>query len=259
MPKQWGTPGPRMMYPAVCTSPALGQCSVEAQLLFDRLIAQADDQGRLIGDPRVVAGLCMPLVVRATPQTVRRWIDELVKAELVLRYASPVGPLLQLLGWWDHQGGMRRAYPSRWVCPDGWVDRVYGLPNGAADGGRYAGSVPADSGQDAGTDTADRGEMPPSRARAPGGAEPSRAESSSEGVTNPQPPQAGARPSRANGTNPRAIEAKQLAAAREKGERRERRNLAYLDGRLTQAQLDEMNERDAELSEIPAERGAAYV
>jgi hypothetical protein len=80
-----------------------------------------------------------------------------------------------------------------------------------------------------------------------------------EGTT-PLPPTSGGR--RANGTNPRALSAEVTRRANtaeaERRARRKARHVAYLDGRITEAQRLEMDERDAPLSEIPTKRGAAY-
>lgn len=124
MPKKFGTPGPRLLMPTVCTSVPLASCCLEAQLLFDRLIAQADDQGRLQGEPRVVAALCMPLIRSATERRVAHWLAEIAAAGLIARYESDGRELIQLLGWWENQGAPRRAYPSRYPAPEGWDDRV---------------------------------------------------------------------------------------------------------------------------------------
>jgi hypothetical protein len=72
----------------------------------------------------------------------------------------------------------------------------------------------------------------------------------------PQPPgQAGGRPSRANGTSPRQVAAAangpQANAAAARGYRHQQRRLASYRGALTDAQLREMDERDAPLDEIP--------
>lgn len=76
----------------------------------------------------------------------------------------------------------------------------------------------------------------------------------------PQPPTRGGR--RSEGTSPRQVAAEMTRRAeqaeRERKDRRRQRQLAYQDGRITDAQLDEMNDRDAPLEEIPTERGAAY-
>lgn len=71
----------------------------------------------------------------------------------------------------------------------------------------------------------------------------------------PQPPASGGRPSRANGTSPRA---KADAAAdlaelesRAKKHRRQQRELAYYRGEITETQMADMNARDAALTELP--------
>lgn len=75
----------------------------------------------------------------------------------------------------------------------------------------------------------------------------------------PLPPNGGGR--RADATNPRAIAAdltrRNEEAERERKRRRQQRYIAYSSGRITEAQRIDMDERDAPLHEIPAERGAA--
>lgn len=128
MPKQYGTPGPRFIYPDACTSRSLAACDPLAQLLFDRLIVQCDDQGRLEGDAAVIRALCLPLIARATVKAVDKWLAELEREGMIQRYTASGRPLLQVTNWWDYQGGMRRSYPSRWPAPRGWEgDRVRGV------------------------------------------------------------------------------------------------------------------------------------
>lgn len=77
----------------------------------------------------------------------------------------------------------------------------------------------------------------------------------------PIPPPSGGSP-RANGTNPRAIAAeitrRAAVAEAERKAKRKARHVAYLDGRITEAQRADMDDRDADLAEIPTTRGAAY-
>jgi hypothetical protein len=147
------------MLPTICTSVPVSGCGIEAQLLFDRLIVQADDQGRLQGESRVVAALCLPLVRTATEVRVGRWLDELAGAELIQRYASDGRMLIQLTGWWDNQGSPRRAYPSRYPAPEGWQDRVRLDGEPPPDGPQSADNSAADRGQDGGS--RGRGTVPP--------------------------------------------------------------------------------------------------
>jgi hypothetical protein len=71
----------------------------------------------------------------------------------------------------------------------------------------------------------------------------------------PQPPAGGGRPSRKNGTNPRALEKAEAerieAESKAKRYRIQQRQLAYARGAITEAQVADMNRRDASLEEIP--------
>lgn len=283
MPKEYGTPGPRAIYPDICTSRSLAACSIEAQLLFDRLLAQADDQGRLEGDAAVIKSLCVPLVDTIPTRSIGRGnnrfagIDELLAEleaeELVIRYSAGRSRLVQVLTWWRWQQGMRRAYPSRWPAPDGWVDAIYG--HGADSQASYKtwisaaprGTAPHNAAfmVNSPHNAAISGDLPLSRvgARLPAApAAPAEAGASTV-PDSPNPAERGGRGNpRANGTNPRAQGtnprslAKREAEARAEGEaarrhRRSQRQLAYARGAITEAQQLDMDQRDASLDEIP--------
>jgi hypothetical protein len=139
----------RAIYGSAATSVSLARCCPEAQLLFDRLIAQADDQGRLQGDLLLVKAACMPLVDKANLRAVERWLGELDDAGMILRYEAGGQPLIQVVKWWDYQDWMRHIYASRWPAPDGWSqDRVKG--NGERQDADFlppdGGKVPSDGG-----------------------------------------------------------------------------------------------------------------
>jgi hypothetical protein len=207
MPKDFGTPGPRAIYPDACTSRSLSSLSAESERLFWRLISQADDQGRLEGDVLVLRSLCVPLLAKATTAVVERWLAELVANKLILRYQDADAEHVQLVTWWRWQAGMRRAYASRWPAPEGWSDVVFGhggnspktyrdavgLPVGArnlpAPSPQPAGSLPADSPQGA-------GKLP-----APSRAQPLPVPSAGA-TTTPQPPASGGRRTRARDLGP---------------------------------------------------------
>ncbi len=165
MAKQYGTPGPRALYPDACTSPSLAACDALAQLLFDRLLTLADDQGRVQLDPFWVKANAFPFVSEATPKRIKTWIGQLSANELLIAYVAGNVPLGQFVTWWNRQAGQRRAYPSRWPSPPDWdQDRTYGLPKDGSPGamndpkrGKDAGAMPAPSAQNAGKVRADSG------------------------------------------------------------------------------------------------------
>jgi hypothetical protein len=153
----------RAIYGTAATSLSLARCCPEAQLLFDRLITAADDQGRLQGDPLLVKAACMPLVDRATIRKVDGWLDELAEGGMIQRYEAGEQALIQIVKWWEHQDWMRHAYASRWPGPRGWDDRMKGsgLPpddgGSAADGRHDAGEMPAPRPRDAGPSESESG------------------------------------------------------------------------------------------------------
>jgi hypothetical protein len=157
MPKAYGTPGPRVLYPDCCTSQSLAECSMGAQLLFDRLIVQSDDQGRQQADPPIIKAVCFPYFPEATPRRISVWLAELEKAGMVVLYSVGKAALVQLRGWWTYQSGMRRAYPSRWGAPPDWSDRVFGVGKSEQDDG----NLPAERGQPAGNPPRTAPDFPP--------------------------------------------------------------------------------------------------
>ena len=141
----------RAVYPSAATSLSLARCSVEAQLLFTRLIAAADDQGRLQGDPLLVKAQCVPLIDRATTKSVDRWLAELDANGMVVRYEAEGQALIQIAKWWSYQSWLRHLRPSRWPAPEGFTDQTKG--HGTADdrppgGGQASADVRPDGGLD---------------------------------------------------------------------------------------------------------------
>jgi len=133
MTKQFSTPGPRAIHPELCDSPSMGRCGLLANLLFPRLVAQADDQGRLAGGAAGVLVQCLPRLLRlVSVDQVGEALDELAEAGMLERYEHRGDELIQLTRWWHWQAGQRRAFPSRWPAPRGWQDLVYGNAQGEA-------------------------------------------------------------------------------------------------------------------------------
>lgn len=127
MSKIISRPGPRFLYPELVASRSLSRCGIVANALWPRLIVQADDQGRMAGDVASILVSCFPKMLdQVTYADVDRALDELKKAGMVIVYRANHEVFVQLAEWWRWQQGMRRAYPSRFPAPRGWVDVEYG-------------------------------------------------------------------------------------------------------------------------------------
>jgi len=118
---------PRFIYPTIATSLTLAKVSALAELLFWRILPQADDQGRLTGHPKQLKAQVCPMRDEITEENIPQLLAELEQSDLIIQYAGSSEPLLQIKKWWDFQSGMRRIYPSRYLPPEGWEDRVKGM------------------------------------------------------------------------------------------------------------------------------------
>jgi len=121
---------PRFIYPTIATSLSIAQISALAELLFWRILPQADDQGRLIGHPKQLKALACPMRDEITVKNIPELLKELEGADLIIQYSTSSEPLIQIKTWWNYQSGMRRIYPSRQSAPEGWEDRVKGISGG---------------------------------------------------------------------------------------------------------------------------------
>jgi len=87
-------------------------------------MANADDQGRLSADPHHLKWEVCPNVEEITPQEIPGLLAEMCRQKLVCAYEAQGHPVVQLLTWWEAQASMQWAYPSDFIPPEGWDDRL---------------------------------------------------------------------------------------------------------------------------------------
>ncbi len=121
---------PRFIYPTIATSLSIAQVSALAELLFWRILPQADDQGRLTGQPKQLKAVACPMRDEITEKNIPELLKELEGAALIIQYSTSSEPLIQIKSWWSFQSGMRRIYPSKYPAPEGWQDRAKGISGG---------------------------------------------------------------------------------------------------------------------------------
>ena len=128
----------RLLYPSISTSERVNGLGVKGALLFTWLLAHCDDQGRYAGSVRKVKIEVVPMMKAITQGDVSRALDQMEEAGLIERYwEEGYGELIQILGWWEFQSGLRFKNRSRYPPPEGWRDRVSELPPRGT-GGRFA-------------------------------------------------------------------------------------------------------------------------
>lgn len=118
---------PRFIYPQIATSLSIAEVSAMAELLFWRILPQADDQGRLPGDPRQLKAIACPMRKELTEDDIPSLLAELEKAKLIICYSNSSTNYIQIAKWWDYQGAMRRIFPSHYPAPEGWQDQIKGV------------------------------------------------------------------------------------------------------------------------------------
>jgi len=85
--------------------------------------ANADDQGRLSGDPEEIKYATCPNIDHITKLDIPRLLDELAKNDLIKVYKTSKTEVIQILDWWDiHRP--QWAWPSQYSSPEGWQDHL---------------------------------------------------------------------------------------------------------------------------------------
>lgn len=106
----------RTIKPEFFRSPPVGALSPEARLLFIGMWTEADDEGRLLGSAKHLAGALFPFDEKATAGRVESWIEELVLAHLVVPYVSKGVRYFHIRSWAEHQK-INRPTPSKLPDP----------------------------------------------------------------------------------------------------------------------------------------------
>lgn len=104
------------------TDPRLGRVSLKAATLYDRMWINADDQGRLSGDPDEIKYTSCPNLPDISKEDIPTLLGELAAQRLILVY-STTEKAIQMLDWW-HEHKLQWAYPSDFSAPDGWSDHL---------------------------------------------------------------------------------------------------------------------------------------
>ena len=100
-----------------------GRLSLKACALFPLMWVNADDQGRLCGDPEEVKYACCPNIDHITKADIPQILGELEQNQLIKIYNTPKSAAIQILDWWNIQKP-QWAWPSEYPPSEGWQDRL---------------------------------------------------------------------------------------------------------------------------------------
>jgi len=100
-----------------------GRLSLKACALFPLMWANADDQGRLCGDPEEIKYAVCPNIDHITKTDIPDILKDLSQNNLITVYETPKSTAIQIPDWWEVQR-LQWAWPSEYPPPDGWQDRL---------------------------------------------------------------------------------------------------------------------------------------
>lgn len=119
--------------------------SVHAERLFYRLIMKADDFGGFFAHPKIVKSNCFPLKADTIRDAdISHWIDELVKAGIIIVYTVADKPYLRILDFGQRLRTKRSKFPDPpaemipATTDSNPLTIVSNSPQGAADGGNLS-------------------------------------------------------------------------------------------------------------------------
>ncbi|MCY0940189.1 MULTISPECIES: hypothetical protein [Streptomyces] len=108
----------RTIKPEMFWSEDLAACDVTAMVTFQGLLTQADDSGRFLAHPAIIAGLVWPLRIEHTPAHVARDLDQLAAVGIICRYTGcDDKDYLHVVKWEKHQKIDRPSASRMPRCP----------------------------------------------------------------------------------------------------------------------------------------------
>ena len=113
----------RMVPQSLSTDPRYGRLSLKAQVLYPLMWINADDQGRLAGDPDEIKYATCPSVREIAADDIPALLQEMETRSLIKVYTTSRTKATQMLDWWGVQK-LQWAYPSEYPPPEGWKDSL---------------------------------------------------------------------------------------------------------------------------------------
>lgn len=103
----------RLIREGILTSERVDQLTAEAEVFYRRLLSVVDDFGRYFANPKLLRSACYPLKDTITAESITRWLDECVRAGLLVVYRDDNKDYLEV----DRFGQQVRAKTSKYPNP----------------------------------------------------------------------------------------------------------------------------------------------
>ena len=118
----------RTLKPELWADENVGELRRDARLLFIGLVTMADDEGRLRATPSLILGHVFPYDDDVTPAKLTKWLAEIERTGVILRYESGGKPYIAFRHWRRHQRPNRASCSTMPPPPDPVVVRQNAVP-----------------------------------------------------------------------------------------------------------------------------------
>jgi len=113
------------VYPqSFSTDRRFGRLSLKAVALYPFIWANADDQGRINGDPEELKYEVCANIDHITKSDMPGLLAELHEHNIIYWYDTPKGKAIQCVDWWNVNNKLQWAYPSALPTCNGWKDHL---------------------------------------------------------------------------------------------------------------------------------------
>ncbi len=119
----------RHIAPEIWSDEFFGRLPAEHRLLWIGMLASlADDQGRMLDNPTLMAGTIFPYDPHVRDDIIESGLVLLARHKKIIRYVAGGNgsgrKLIQIANWWKYQRSAHWAARSSYPAPEKWIDRV---------------------------------------------------------------------------------------------------------------------------------------
>ena len=113
----------RMIDSSVWRSENFASLPPMARLLMMGMITTADDQGRVLANPKFLRGDFFAYDDDVKTVDVQEWLTAIHTNETIILYTVDGKQYAQFANWWKYQS-LQYAMPSKFPKPEAWMDRI---------------------------------------------------------------------------------------------------------------------------------------
>jgi len=113
----------RIIKESICTSETLAECSIGANLLFDRLTTKADDHGCFDARVKIIRGGVFPLMMGKVKESdIEKWLNELEAMDCVRTWNHTNGIRYGWFPSWANHNDIKSIHSPKTPCPPWMAD-----------------------------------------------------------------------------------------------------------------------------------------